>query len=327
MDKLLMIFNPKSGKNSTREKHDTLIRKFKEHGFAITEKTTTCVGDATEIVKHNYKGHNLIVCCGGDGTFNEVINGIMAVKIDIPLIYYPMGSTNDLANTIGVSKDVDAQIELYRNGNINSYDIGQFNDRFFTYVASFGVGSDLSYNTSQKLKNVFGHTAYVINGFVFDLPNQIKNIKPHHMVIEHDGGVIEDDFYFGAISNTNEVGGVFKYDKRGIKLNDGIFEVLLVRKVKGFSDTMRLLRKVIKQDYNTDQLIIFNTSNIKIKSDDELAWTLDGEFGGNHKRIDIKNLNGAVNIVAPPSKYFITDKKAPQKKVSVFDEELAQAKK
>ncbi len=322
MKKVLMIFNPRAGRDNSRLSQDEIIRAFKDYGFSVTEKLTTCVGDATQIVKNNLSGHCLIVCCGGDGTFNESINGMIASGTDVPLMYLPMGSTNDLANTIGVTKDINAQIELFLNGNINSYDIGSFNQRNFTYVASFGAGTDASYSTSQKLKNKLGHFAYLLNGFVYGLPHQIKNLKPHHMVIETDGHVIEDDFYFGAISNSNEVAGLFKFNKQGIKLNDGVFEVILVKKVRGVLDAFRLIKKIKDEQYDGVQIINFKAQKVKIKSDEDLPWTLDGEFGGKHNDVDIDILSNRVNLVSPPSDYFISDKVFAEKKENVFAEEL-----
>lgn len=326
MNKVLVIFNPRAGKNSSRKSQDDIIRVFKDYGFEVTEKVTTCVGDATEIVKHNINGHNLVACCGGDGTFNESVNGMIAAKTEVPLMYIPMGSTNDLANTIGVTNDVSKQIELFLNGEINSYDIGRFNNRHFSYVASFGVGADASYNTSQKWKNRLGHTAYLLNGFVFGLPHQIKNLRPYHIIIETDDQVIEDDYYFGAVSNSNEVAGLFKFDKKGIKLNDGIFEVLLIKRVKGFFDALRLIKKIQAEEYD-DQIINFTTKSIKMTFNDELPWTLDGEFGGAHKDVEIEILHNRVNLVSPQSKYFVSDKVEKEKEEDVFAEEIAEIKK
>lgn len=327
MNKVLVILNPRAGKNSSRKSQDDIIRAFKDYGFEVTEKVTTCVGDATEIVKHNIEGHNLVACCGGDGTFNETMNGIVATNSQVPIMYIPMGTTNDLANTIGVTKDINSQIELFLNGDINSYDVGRFNKRHFSYVASFGVGADASYNTSQKLKNRLGYLAYLLNGFVFGLPHQIKNLKPHHIVIETDDGIIDDNFYFGAVSNSNEVAGLFKFNKQGIKLNDGVFEVILVKKVRGVLDAFRLVKKIRDEDYDGVQIINFKTTNIKMTFDEELPWTLDGEFGGAHRDVDISLLHGRVNLVSPPSKYFVSDKKPEEKEESVFAEEMAEKKK
>lgn len=321
MEKVLMVYNPTSGKDSARKKPDEIIRVFKENGFTITEKTTTCVGDATEIVKHHLGDHDLVACCGGDGTFNEAVNGMMSLNSPKPLMYIPMGTTNDLANTIGVTKDIEKQISLYKKGYVNSYDIGDFNGNYFNYVASFGVATDASYVTSQKFKNLFGYAAYRINGFVLRLPHYIKTLRSYHLKLEYDGGVIEDDFYFGAISNTNVVANLFKYDKLGIKLNDGVFECLFVRGVKGAADAFHLLKKIVDQNYDGTQIITFSTSKLKITGTDETAWTLDGEFGGNHKNIDISVNPGAINIVSPPSKYFITDKEPYKEDERVFTDD------
>ncbi len=327
MNRVLMVYNPTSGKNSKRKKPDEIIRIFKNNGFAVTEKTTTCVGDATEIVKHNLEGHDLVVCCGGDGTFNEAVNGMMALHTQKPLMYVPMGTTNDLANTLGVTRDIEKQIELYKKGYVNSYDIGDFNNNHFNYVASFGVATDTSYMTSQKLKNALGYAAYKINGLILRLPHCIKTLRAYRMKIEYDGGVLDDDFYFGAVSNTNVVAGLFKYDKLGIKLNDGKFECLFVRGVKNVPDVFKIVKKVVDQNYDGDQIITFRTSKLKIIGVDETAWTLDGEFGGNHKNIDISVNPGAINIVSPPSKYFISDKAPYKEDKNIFDDEETKNKK
>ncbi len=303
MINVLMIYNPTSGKNSKRKKPDEIVRVFKKEGYAVTEKTTTCAGDATEIARENSNGHDLVVCCGGDGTFNEVVNGIMQANSDVPIMYIPMGTTNDFASTIGVTNDVEQQLALFKSGCINNYDIGSFNEKFFDYIACFGVASDSSYATSQKMKNLLGYAAYRINGFIFRMPHYIKTLRPYHLKIEHDGGVIEDDFYFGAISNTNVVAGLFKYDKLNIKLNDGKFECMFVRGVKSVNDAFGLLDKVIKQDYDGDKFVMFTTNHLKITGE-EAAWTLDGEFGGEHEEIEIDVKPGAIKIVSPPSKYF-----------------------
>ena len=321
MKKVLMVYNPTSGKNSARKKPDEIIRIFRENGFSVTEKTTTCVGDGTQIVKDNLEGHDLVACCGGDGTFNEAVNGIMALDSKKPLMYIPMGTTNDLANTIGVTKDIEKQIDLYKKGYVNSYDIGSFNNNHFNYVASFGVATDASYMTSQKFKNMFGYAAYRVNGFILRMPHYIKTLRAYQMKIEYDGGVLEDDFYFGAVSNTNVVANLFKYDKLCIKLNDGEFECLFIRGVKGVPDVFHLLKKVIDQDYDGKQIITFRTKKLKITGAEETAWTLDGEFGGNHKNIDIDVNAGAINIVSPPSKYFLTDKEPYKEDEKVFGEE------
>ncbi len=321
-ENVLIIFNPKAGKNRSRQNFETIIKAFRSRGFAVTERTTTCVGDATQIVKDNIKNKDLVVCCGGDGTFNETVNGMIAVGSKKPIMYYPMGSTNDLAHTIGVSDDIDAQIDLFLKNRIVSYDVGRLNNLHFTYIAGFGVGTDISFSTSQKMKNSLGHFAYLLNGFFLKLPDQIKKIKPHHMVIEYGDKVIEDDFYFGVILNTNEFGGIFKLDKQQIKLNDGIFDVLLVKEVRGVVDAFRLLHKIRMQDFDNDRMIRLSVPGLKIRGSDSLAWTIDGEFGGNHKDIDFEVLHAKVNLVANATDFFVEDNTPQDSDAHVFEEEM-----
>ncbi len=310
MRKILMVYNPVSGKDSERKDPDQIVSAFNRHGFEVTKTITACSGDATRLVKENLEGHEAVICCGGDGTFSETVNGVMATGEKKPIMYLPMGSTNDFASTVGASKDIETQIELYQKGYINDYDIGTFNNNHFSYIASFGIASDSSYVTSQKFKNLLGHTAYVLECFIFRLPHYIKTLRAYNMKIEYDGGVIEDGFYFGAISNTNSVAGFFKYDKRDIKLNDGELECLFVRGVKSVPDVFYLIKKVKDQDYDGERVITFKTKHLKITCNDEIAWTFDGEFGGNHKNVDINVLPGAIDIVSPPSKFFLPSKKA-----------------
>ncbi len=315
-NKVLIVFNPCAGKSSARSAQDDIIRTFRDYGFRVTEKTTTCVGDATEIVKNHLGDHALVVCCGGDGTFNETVNGMIALNSKVPILYYPMGSTNDLANTIGVTKDIRKSIELFLSGNIVSYDIGQLNDRHFTYVAAFGTGTEVSFKTSQKLKNRFGHFAYILDAFVLHFPQQVKSLKPHTLTITHDGGTISGRFSLGVILNTNEFSGIFKIDRqRDIKLNDGLFDVLLVRNVKGLADAFHLLGKLIRQDYDGDQILVFSTSRLTVEGEDALTWTIDGEYGGRHDAVEFNVLPQQIRLVAPEGDFFLPEPDAQKKPV------------
>ena len=308
MKKILMVYNPVSGKNSKRISTGEIVGAFNKNGFEVTEKTTTCSGDATRLVEKHLEGHEAVICCGGDGTFSETVNGMMATGENKPIMYLPMGSTNDFAATVGVPRDIETQIDLYNKDHINDYDIGTFNDKYFSYIASFGFASESAYVTPQWFKNLLGHTAYVCQVVFVDLIRNLKKLQKYKMKIEYDGGVLEDEFYFGAISNTNRVGGFFGYDKWGIKLNDGELECLFVRGVKTALDFFDLAAKIRSQDYDGKNIVVFKTKSLKITAENEVAWTFDGEFGGNHKNAEVAVLPSAINIVSPPSKFFITDK-------------------
>ncbi len=297
-----MIINPRAGKNSKRLNTGEIIKAFRARDIECFEKTTTCCGDAAEIAKKYASAYDAIVCCGGDGTYNEVINGMMQAESRSPIIYLPYGSTNDFANTMGITKDPEKAAQMYVDNMINAFDVGKFNDRYFSYIASFGVGTEISYGTSQKVKNLLGHAAYIINGFVLHIIPILANLKPTHMIIEHDGETTEGDFYFGAIGNTNEISGIFKLDKCNIKMNDGLLEVLLVKDVN-IMNIFSIFGKILSQNYTGDNIILFKTSKLKITADREVPWTLDGEYGGAYTEMEIEVQPKAINVVSPESRF------------------------
>ena len=307
--KVLLIINPCAGRKKSMGGTFDIVDKFSGEGFEFNVKTTTGAGDATNIVKNYYDENDMIVCCGGDGTLNEVINGIMSLQKRLPVGYIPTGSTNDLAETIGIPTNIKKATELIIEGHTNSLDVGLFNNRYFCYVASFGAGTAISYTTTQKMKNLIGHSAYYLNGFVLKLIPQLKNLKPVHMKIEYDEGTIEDDFYFGAISNSTSVAGLFKFDKADVKLDDGKFEILLVRGLKNKAEAFELLRKVRNREYDGKQILFLKTERARITSEEGVPWTLDGEFGGKPKEVRFAVISKAIDICSPKSSVFIGEKK------------------
>lgn len=297
--KVLLVVNPCSGQSSKRASVEDIIDKFSDD-YKFSVHKTTCQGDATNIVKRELDDHDLVVCCGGDGTLNETINGVMNMPRRVPIGYIPAGTTNDLASTLGIPSNLDDAIKLIESGSTNDYDLGLFNNRCFCYVASFGAFSASSYTTSQRLKNIFGHKAYIVKGFL-----ETKDIHPTKMRIEHDNGVLEDEFMFGTISNSTSVGGFFKFRKEDIKLNDGFFEVLLVRKIP-FRKVIPTIRKLQKQQYDGKEVIFFRTKNIKIYAPEEnVKWTVDGEFAGAHHNVMIHVLERAIDICSTENPLFI----------------------
>lgn len=303
--KLLFVINPCSGKNSHRIKPDDILSSFdieSNGAFEMKKLLTQRSGHATELVEKYAPEFDAVVCCGGDGTFNEAINGMMRLKDKKPLVYLPMGSTNDLANTLGIPKDIPTVTKLILDNSVKHYDVGKFNGSYFTYVASFGVGTAISYSTPQWMKNHLGHSAYILNGFILKAIPQLKDLRSYHMKIEYDDEVIEDDFYFGAMANTTEVAGLFKLKKSGVLLDDGKFEVILVKKFAA-GKFPALLNDVTHQNYNTDLIMSFKADKLKITGE-ESAWTLDGEFGGAPETVDFKVIKGAVDLIAPKSDMF-----------------------
>lgn len=303
--KALLVINPCAGVDRKRVSPLDVIKKLSAAGFEINVENTKGIGDATTIVKEMGKDFDLVLCCGGDGTLNETINGVLALDKKIPVGYIPSGSTNDLASTLGIPVGVGPATDLILNGKTNGYDVGSFRGRYFNYIASFGAATDLSYTTPQKWKNLFGHNAYVYYGVGVRLFPMLAGFRPTYMKIEYDGGVVEDKFYFGAISNTTSVAGVFKYDN--IKLNDGYFELLLVKGLKRNLDVFGILNKVIHKDYSGDNIIFTKTKHVKITCDTEIPWTLDGEFGGNVGNVEIDVIHNAYDIYSDNEDLFVSE--------------------
>jgi diacylglycerol kinase (ATP) len=304
--RLLLIINPCAGRNKKRVGTLEILNKLSCADYDFNIKTTRCQGDATTIAKENGNDYDIIVCCGGDGTLNETINGVMKLNKRVPVGYIPAGSTNDLASTLGIPVGVGEATDLILSGKTNGYDLGSFNGKYFCYVASFGIATDISYNTPQKMKNLFGHSAYVINGFILRLIPMLMNFKPIHMKVEYDEGEIEDDFYFGSLSNSTSVAGLFKFNKQEVKLNDGYFELLLVKGLKSNLDAFSMLNKVVHQEYDGKQILLLRTKKVKITSEKKVPWTLDGEFGGEQDKVEMEVVHNAFDIYSDNDEMFVS---------------------
>lgn len=318
---VLLVVNPCSGKTRTRSSAEDIIKEFPEEEYEFSVHNTTCQGDATRIVKEHYEDKDMVICCGGDGTLNETINGVMDMVQRKPIGYIPMGTTNDLANTLGIPSDVDSAVELIREGRTNSYDIGLFNNRYFSYVASFGAFSSASYTTSQKMKNMFGHSAYFWKGFM-----DWGSLKPIHVKVEYDDGVFEDDVMLGAVTNSTSMGGICKFDRSKIKLNDGYFELFIIKKISLLT-VPELFFKVQKQDYSHEAFVFIKTRQAKFTFSKPVEWSLDGEFGGEHKNVNINVLSKAVRIFSGKSDLFEKDPELPDEPEAQLGEEKIKRRK
>ena len=301
--KALLICNPCSGTNRKRINAKEIIKKLSSADFDFTIEETKHPRHATEIVTEKGNSHDVILCCGGDGTLNETINGVLQLDKRVPVGYIPSGSTNDLATTLGIGSGVEPAAKMILSNKTNTYDVGSFQGRYFNYIASFGAATDLSYSTPQKWKNILGHSAYMIHGFIIRLFPMLASFKPTYMKIEYDGGIIEDNVYYCSISNTTSVAGLAKFD--GVKLNDGVFELLIVKGVKRNIGVLGALIQVINKDYSSDNIVFTKTKHLKITSDKKVPWTLDGEFGGEHGNVDISIVNDAYDIYSDNSELFL----------------------
>ena len=290
--KLLFVFNPKSGMGLIKNNLLDIIDVMVKAGYDPTVYPTQARGDATRKVKEDGANYDRIVCSGGDGTLDEVVTGMREADLSIPLGYIPAGSTNDFARTLGISNDMVKAAEIAVGENIFACDVGQFNEDTFIYIAGFGLFTEISYETPQELKNIFGHAAYILSA-----AKSLATIPNYLMQVEANGEVIQDRFIYGMITNSISVAGFKGLTGKDVKLDDGEFEVTLVKSPTNpleLTEIMEYLTGIISE---TKMVYSFKTSQIQIRSRSSVSWTMDGENGGDHWSVDIKNHHQALNIV------------------------------
>ena len=310
--KALVIYNPRAGKNATRPDLSEIIALLQPSFGELVVQTTLHPGHAKELAESLGSNYDTVICCGGDGTLNETINGLLSAGASPKIGYIPIGSTNDLAKNIGIPTDLRQVAQLLTHGETRGYDIGRFNDRFFTYFASFGPGVSVSYSTPQGMKNTLGYSAYMINGFLFQVIPTLRQVKPKHIKITYDNHVLEDDFYFGAISNAYSVAGIFKYNKSDVWFNDGKFEVMLVRRLRHATQIFPMLYKMRRRNYDGDTLIFLQPHEIRFEFSEPTVWTLDGECSGDVTDVRISALQNAVQICCDGKQGFLQPSAAKQ---------------
>jgi len=293
--KLLLVYNPVSGKAQIKTYLADIIDIYSEKDYSVTLHPTKCKNDGYEYIKQHACEYDVISVCGGDGMLNEAVSALMHIPLkQRPAVaYLPAGSTNDFAGTIGLPLDIRQSAKMVVDGTPFFCDAGKMNDKYFAYVAAFGAFTSVSYDTSQDFKNVFGHLAYVIEGI-----RQLPTIKPQHMRISFDDVVIEDDFILGMVTNSLQVGGIKHGMGTAISLNDGLFEVFLLKKPQTPIGYQNILTSFLTQSLDkTEDIISFKASDIIFESDSPVPWTLDGEFGGETSEVHISNLQRAFAVI------------------------------
>ncbi len=296
MKKLLILMNPCSGKKKANRVLAEIIDILNRGGFDVTAYMTAARGDATTVAAERAAEFDAILCIGGDGTFNEVISGLYSVGSKTPVAYIPAGSTNDFANSLKLSKDLLQAARDVVEGTPRPLDIGRFNDRYFSYIASFGAFTRASYATSQSLKNALGHFAYILSGV-----KEIASIRSKHLRLTlADGTVFEDDYIFGAISNSTSVAGLLTLAPDLVDMNDGLFEILLIRKPKNPLELSDCVLALTTQDYNTPMLTMASSARVEIEAPEDMDWTLDGERADGAAHCTVENLHSAVNVITNP---------------------------
>ncbi len=293
--KVLFVYNAHAGQERIRFALVDVLDIFQKAGYEVTVHPTQAKDDATECVKQNDGKYDLVVCSGGDGTLDEVVKGMGDCESKVPIGYLPAGSTNDFGKTLGIPSEFTKAAKVVVSGKPFGCDVGTFNGNPFIYIAAFGALTEVSYGTNQKVKNIFGHMAYVIEGIK---AIGMGNMKPYTMSIVTNNQLIRDTFIYGMVSNTVSIGGV-KLTGKGIKLNDGEFEALFVKYPDDPVEMNSLLSSLLAQEEDPEHMYYFRASEIHILADEEIPWTLDGENGGFHLEADIRNLKEHVQIIAP----------------------------
>lgn len=292
MKKLFFVMNPSAGMRKANKALPDILAVFNRAGYDVTVHITAERGDARDTVRRRAEEMDLVVCCGGDGTFNEVIAGLLESGQDVPVGYIPAGSTNDFASSLGLLADpVEAAKQIVR-GTPERFDVGSFGGRYFTYVASFGAFTKASYSTPQSIKNALGHTAYVLEGI-----QEISQLRKVHLQLELEDEIIEDDFLFGAICNSTSVGGILTLDPKQVDMGDGLFELLLVRVPKDLIEIAECIQAVQKQTYNCKMMTFRSARKVTVCADPDMAWTLDGEKEPGHDTVEVENLHHAFRLV------------------------------
>ena len=291
--RLLLVMNPCAGIKKANRYLPDLLRLLSEYGYVSTAYMTGKRGDGTEFARTHAAEADLIVCIGGDGTLNEVIEGLLKSGADCPLGYIPAGSTNDFAASLKISSNVMQAARDIMEGRPRTIDLGSFNGRCFSYVASFGAFTEAAYSTPQEVKNMLGHLAYIFEGM-----KDLANIRPIHMRLETDSGnAFEDDYIFGAISNSTSIAGFLTMDPTRVIIDDGLFEITLIKMPTAPMDLSRILYSLQTQQYDDKLIHACTAARAVIHSPAAVPWTLDGEYARGETDIIVENLHNALRLV------------------------------
>lgn len=292
--RLMLIVNPNAGRKRGKRLAPRVIEWLRKSGFTCRMFITKKRGDGTRFAQRNGGEYDVVVCMGGDGTLNEVINGILKGGHDVSLGYIPTGSTNDFARSMNISKDPKTAVNDIIKGHTVKLDMGKYCDRYFSYVASFGLFTKTSYSTPQALKNVLGRVSYFING-----AGEVFSLRPEHITVDADGKKFEGEYLFGAISNSKSIGGLVKYKDNMVNFSDGKLEMMLIKKPDSIAALCKLAQDVLHQNFRSPYISFCRAKQFKIKSGTDFDWTLDGEFADGREELSISCVSKKINLICP----------------------------
>ena len=290
--KLLMIVNPRAGKSKSHGPLFDAAAALSQAGYLLSIHVTSAPGDAAETARREGGRYDLVVAVGGDGTLNEVVSGLVQLRHPPLLGYLPQGSTNDFAASLRISGDpAEAAAAIARNVP-RLLDVGFWNGRSFLYVASFGAFTRSSYAAPQNAKNALGHFAYILEGM-----KDLSTLRPYHVRLTAGGEVLDGEYLFGAVCNSTSIGGLMKLNPERVVLDDGLFEMLLIPSPKTAADLQSLVHALLNQQYDSQGLVFRHVSSIHFETEEELPWSLDGEYAPSAPAVDIENRRQALTML------------------------------
>ena len=295
--RMLFIYNPRAGKERIRSNLLDLIETFSRAGYEVTAYPTHGVGDAVRAVLERSEGYEIVTVSGGDGTLDEVVCGMMESDEKLPIGYIPAGSTNDFAVSLGIPSNMKKAALVAVDGDMKRVDVGMINRAYFAYTAAFGIFTEVTWQTRQDMKNILGYAAYILEAL-----SKFSDVRSYHIKVSSDTGEsFEEDVILGLITNSRQIGGIRMIPDAHVELDDGLFEATFIKRPKNMIELSNTISGLLNQQAYEDCVIYFKASRITVESDEEIAWTRDGEYGGTHKSVDIRNLRKGLTIKVPGS--------------------------
>ncbi|MCD5325367.1 MULTISPECIES: diacylglycerol kinase [Pontibacillus] len=275
MKRARIIYNPTSGREAVRKELPDIMQRFEQAGYETSTHATTCAGDATNAAKIAVeRKFDVVVAAGGDGTINEVINGLAEHEHRPKVGIIPVGTTNDFARALCVPRNVKKAVDVILDGFSKELDIGRVNDQYFMNIAGGGKLTELTYEVPSKLKTMLGQLAYYLKGV-----EMIPSIRPTSVEIEYDGKYFEGEVMVFLVSNTNSVGGLEKLAPDA-EMDDGMFDLLIIKRVN-LAELIRLASLAMKGNHISDPNVIYTKANrIKVHTNEKMQLNIDGEYGG-----------------------------------------------
>ncbi len=295
MKKLLFVYNPLAGKGTIVTNVAKILDEFVKAGYLPTAYPTQAPKDGYNMILEHAIEYDMVVCSGGDGTLDETVTAMMGIAPEkrVPIGYIPAGSTNDFAQSLEIPKDQIEAAFVAVKGCPFRCDIGLFNNDVFVYVAAFGSFAEVSYETSQDVKNILGHTAYVLEGM-----KRLRSMPSYEMTVFADDTTITGDFIVGMVTNSCSIGGMKSLLTKEVSFDDGLFELTLIRKPKNIMHLQDIITAIMTHKEESEYVYSLQAKNIRVETKQPVSWTLDGEFGGQHTTVEIENKMKELEIMA-----------------------------